>query len=223
METIFRLFLAPVLAAAAVLAIYFGAYAPYEKAALFVNAVQASSKATTLQEFKNDFNTALDFYSPIGQQEVQRFTGETIISIVDKKGTAPGVSQALVDYLNGIIHIDRPTDRGLDFTREYFLLADAYRLAWTKCHNPNDFAMAKKYYQGGLKLSPRRPQLLYGLLRLYAKADDTVQALRVAEKLHEYWPQDSKMACIIPELKKDVDSSLAVSLPKSTSTRSGNK
>lgn len=218
METFFKSVLAPVLIIAAVIALYLGAYLPYEKASLFINALQQSSQATSLQELENDFNAALQFYSPVGQQEVERYTGNQILSILGQKGITPQVSQALADYLGQVLHLDKPSTRGLDFTQEFLLAANAYQIAWMGDHSPADYALAEKYYQEGLKLSPTRPQLLYGLLQLYANGGQATQALQVAEEIHKYWPSDSQVASLIPELQKAASSTPAFNIAPVTSS-----
>ncbi len=216
METLFKSFVAPILVIAAILALYFGAYAPYEKASLFISALQQSSQATSLQEFENDFNAAIQFYSPVGEQEVERYAGDQIVNVLGQKGVSPQLSQALADYMGQITHVDKPTARGLDFTQEVLLVANAYQLAWVTTRAPNDLVLSEQYYKQGLELSPARPQLLYGLLQLYANAGMAEQALQVAEKVHEYWPTDTQVAALIPELQKAASSTPQIILSTST-------
>ena len=223
MEFFFKSVAAPILIIAAILALYFGAYAPFEKASLFIAALQSSSQATTLQEFENDFNAAIQFYSPVGEQEIERYAGDQIVNVLGQKGITPQLSQALADYMGQITHLSHPSARGLDITQEYLLVANAYQLAWMTTHNPTDFTASEKAYQSGLVLSPKRPQLLYGLLQLYTNAGMAAPALQVAEKVNKYWPSDAQVASLIPELRKAVSSTPQMILSTSTPATNGQK
>jgi tetratricopeptide (TPR) repeat protein len=220
MEFLFKSVLAPILVILAVIGLYLGAYLPYAKGGMFISALQEASQARTVQELEDAFNSALNFYSPVGQQETERYVGDQIVNILGQKGITPQISQALTDYLDKIIHIDYPTARGLDFTQEYLALANVHQINWINTKNPNDLALAEKYYQEGLQLSPVRPQFLYGLLQLYLNNGDAAQALPIAEKIHTLWPTDSQVTAMLPEIEKAVSSTPQLIVSTSTVTAS---
>ncbi len=220
MEFFFKSVLAPILVILAAIGLYLGAYLPYAKGGMFISALQQASQAQTLQGLEDAFNSALNFYSPVGQQETERYVGDQIVNILGQKGITPQISQSLTDYLDRMIHVDHPTDRGLDFTQEYLLLANAHQINWTTTKNPSEFALAEKYYEEGLQISPVRPQFLYGLLQLYLNDGDAAQALQVAEKIHALWPTDDQITAMLPEIQKAASSTPALTVSTSTVTAS---
>src|ERR1051325_9184908 len=67
----------------AVLAIYFGSYAPLHKAQLYIDALRQTSSVSTVKQFEDLFDPVFNFYSPIGNEEVPKFLSSDIVGILN--------------------------------------------------------------------------------------------------------------------------------------------
>ncbi len=170
--------------------LYSSAYLPYVKASLYTTASENISRYKTVDDFKNAFDKVFDFYSPIGQQEIERFLGVHILNIIRNTEQPKSVSGALVNYAEEIFHIDYPTYRGLNFVQNYIILGNIHLENWRRHHEPQDAVLAEKYFLDGLKSSPKRPQFLYGLFVVYTESNQKEKAISVDKEIMKYWPTD---------------------------------
>ncbi|MDI6820682.1 MAG: hypothetical protein QMD65_00690 [Patescibacteria group bacterium] len=173
----------------AVAAIFFGSYLPYQKAQLFINAYRAlgSSQQFSFDDFKTIFDRALNFYSPVGQEEEVRFLGNQILDLVQRKPPEE-ILKKLQIYAEETIGISIRDSRGLNYTQNFLILGGIYQMSWSFYKNPADLEKAISYYESGLKLSPDRPQFLFALFDLYRASGRNEDVKPVGEKIMKFWP-----------------------------------
>ena len=99
--TIFKKFVSLFSAAVIVFLMYFGSYLPFKKSQLLIDSMinLQSQKIRTLQDFFDNFNKPLDFFSPVGQEESIKVLGERIFPLIQNK-PPPEIARALLDYLD---------------------------------------------------------------------------------------------------------------------------
>lgn len=187
----FKYFIISILLIAAIAGLYLGSYLPLRKAGLFVTASVAAAQAKSLEEFVGPFDQVINYYSPVGQNETVRFFGNRVTEILRQKPPEE-VARVLVDYetkqMNSISE-----SRGLNYVQSVLILGDMSKIMWLNYKKPADFEKAVSYYEGGLKLSPNRPQYLYGLLELYKSNNQSEKVKEISDQIFTNWPDAGKL------------------------------
>src|SRR4030042_6523257 len=88
----------------AILSIVLGSVLPWMKARLYIDTLtdMRAGKIQTLDDFKTRFNRPLDFYSPIGGEEVVKFLGEQIAHLIMNNLPKEGGDSTLVPAMREI-------------------------------------------------------------------------------------------------------------------------
>jgi hypothetical protein len=201
-ETTKRLIAAGVAVAALAVLIY-GTYLPYRKSALYIQALEKSGEATSLDTFLVPFMSALSAPSPVGQEELVRNFGATVGTVVD--GASAGTNPTLVRALGAVLDdyakpvIERRS--GLSQAQTYYTMTTAYRIIDGHDETKNFRERYGKMLHRGVEISPDRPQFLYGLIDFEQRYGSNDLALQYAERVKELWPSDKNIDRVIRELK----------------------
>jgi len=179
--------LSPLLIIASLLGMYFGAFLPLKKSQLFIEAYSVFNSQPTLQGLEESFNKALDFYSPVGQEEERRYLGSRLLSLFTKQIPEP-VAGELVRYYESKFDFENEKNGGLNWTQNILILGNLRQAVWEIFKSDKDYQKAEEYYLKGLKLSPTRPQFLYGLQQLYKSKSETEKERQTTEKINALWP-----------------------------------
>ena len=183
--------------------LYTSAYLPYAKSSLYIAAMQGAGGATTLEDFLKPYDTAFNFWSPVGQPEMIRFFANNVLSfLTDQKQSLPEpIATALVNYTVDRIDADTLGNKGLNYTQLVLLEASILSSYGEKYNKPDALQKAEDLYKEGENLSPRRPQFLYGLFSLYAYENKPNEARPIGEEILKYWPQDTTVSNALANLK----------------------
>ena len=171
----------------ALLSIYFGSYLPLVKAQRFISALRAPIQS--IGDFKNNFNHAFDFYSPIGDEEAFKFLSSHTLRLISLKGQPEEVMREVVTYIE--------PQAFMNDVRHLLNLASIYVTLWRQYDNDADFQKAITYYEQILAIGPKLPHALYGLLDLYRLKGDTEKMREISEIILKYWPNDERVKQVL--------------------------
>ena len=183
--------------------LYLSAYLPYVKGSLYISALSEVQSATTLQDFITPFETAFNFWSPIGEpEEVRFFANNTLGMLTNQKQQLPEtVATALVDYTVQKLNSNPLGAKGLNYSQSILIEASILSAYGQEYKQASALQKAEELYQEGLQLSPKRPQFLYGLFSLYLAEGNAAAAKPIGEEILKYWPDDQNVAGIVGKLK----------------------
>lgn len=170
---------------------YFGSYLPLRKAMIFIDTMQASAGIKTIQDFEAGFSAPLDYPSPIGQEELVRNMGNTVLTTLSRVSDPRGVEEMIrfaEQYYAPIV----ARNRGMSFNQNLYLLGLINEYGYIKTGKSQYLDTATKYFEQSLALGPKRPQALYGLLDTYRLAGNLEGAKKIAEQIAVQWPTDAK-------------------------------
>ncbi|MGC9610780.1 MAG: tetratricopeptide repeat protein [Minisyncoccia bacterium] len=195
--------IAPALVVLSVLSLVFGEYLPFEKSKQLIISLNQAGNSTTLKDFEDTFNRVFDFYSPIGQPESIRFFGSQITGYLSHE-IPIDLSQGLTNYTDKVFQASENSVgfKGLNYTQTQLMLANVHYLNWVNAKNKADFDKTEEYYKEVVKLSPNRPQALYGLFQLYYSNKDVDNTLSMADKILSVWPDNQKLKDIVSPLRQ---------------------
>lgn len=179
---------------------YYGSFLPLRKSQAFIDTLKNISSVRSLQEFEDSFSAPLDAPSPIGQEELVRNTGNTILGLIQQNGSNPQLTDAVTQYLSKYYEPIMAKPRGLNFTQNLYVLGALNEIAYEKTGNPKYIEASKDYYAKGLEFSPKRPQFLYGLFGIYVTEKDFANAKIVGEKILSLWPTDDKVQTTLNQI-----------------------
>lgn len=185
-------------------ALYVGTYLPYRKSQLGILALYQIRQAKSVAEIEDRVNVALNYFSPIGQEEITSFITDTLtvlISRLDKTSAVQAASQ-LADYLETINEPIIKRGKGFNFTKALYALGRMNYFVWIQTNDTNFAAKSENYYKKCLKESPRRVECLYGIFELYGNQKNRLNdAIKAGEEILFYWPTDAKTMKIMNGLK----------------------
>jgi hypothetical protein len=170
---------------------YFGSYLPLRKAQMFIATLQGlqTSPATTLQDLETRISLPLDYPSPIGQEELVRNAGNSVLSFVQQNTNASATIE-LVNYLTMYYQplIDRGT--GMSFGQDLYLMGAVNEIAFARTGSTPLLAASQKYYEQAVALGPDRPQALYGLFDVYRAEGNLSSSIAIGNHILTNWPTD---------------------------------
>lgn len=176
----------------AILGIIFGAYLPFKKAQLYISSMYQMRSLKTPQDFEKVFDKLCAFYSPVGNDEIARLLGNSLINPIASPQNSEPASRYLVEYLEPKLQKDD--------VKHLLILAEMYFFLWQKSGNENDFLKSEEYYQKARNYGPQLPQVLYGLFDLYKQKGDLEKLKQIGETILKYWPEDEKTRAIYERL-----------------------
>jgi hypothetical protein len=197
-KLIIKQFILVTLIILAVLSIVFGSILPLMKAQGYISALTdlQSAKIHSVDQFKTEFGAVLDFYSPIGQEEIVKFLSESIMEMMinetQQTGKLGPVAPALVSFVEPYLFTNN--------VRHLLFAAEAYRTLWQATGNKDYFVKSYDYYQKAYAIGPKLPPVLYGMLDLYGLVGDRVDGKKIGEIILQYWPDDQGVANAIKSL-----------------------
>lgn len=186
-----RYIIASVLSILIVLTWYVGSYAPFQKSRIFVHVLSVKNSFQSVQELEDTFSGALDYSSPIGQEELVRNTGSYILSFAQQSDDAD-VIVPLVQYVTRYFDPIIARGRGMSFGQDLYLLGVLNEVTLVKTKDPKYLQAAHAYYAKALELGPRRPQPLFGMFDVYRFEGDAEGAKKIADQILAQWPTDTR-------------------------------
>jgi len=182
----------------AILSIVFGSILPLIKSQSYISALTdlQSAKIHSVDQFKQEFGAVLDFYSPIGQEEVVKFLSENIMEMMINEAQQTGklgpVAPALVSFVEPYLFQNN--------VRHVLFAAEAYKILWEASGSKDYFMKSQDYYQKAYAIGPKLPPVLYGMFNLYGLVGDKADAEKVGEIILQYWPDDKNVENIVKSL-----------------------
>ena len=169
-------------------ALIVGTYLPYRKSRAIVAVNKNLGGATTVERFLGVFGEALALRSPYGQEEAVLFVGEQLVKAIGAQGD-PRVANAIVAYAEKIF-ASLLNGRGSSPAKNLLSLGRIHHAAWMKTGDTAYAKRSEELYLRCLEASPRRPECLYALFRLYESGGQREQERLVGEEILRYWPDE---------------------------------
>lgn len=203
----FKNFIAVIVILFALALIYLSSYLPFKKASLYISALYKQAQSKDLDGFLKIIDEALKFWSPVGQPEMIKFFSNNLISALKSQQEKGRLTQAevkrVVDYTISILDSNPPGMRGLNYSQNLLIKATTL-LFYAQEYNDNEYLKkAEEVLKEGLRVSPRRPQFLYGLLAVYMRENNKEGIKDVASKILTYWPQDVRVKALLESLEEE--------------------
>lgn len=178
-------------------AMYFGSILPFRKSQLYINAQIGLSKGIrSLQEFNALFEPALDFYSPVGQDEVVSGYLRILIDLTEKQSNKD-VVDILIRQAEARMSPILEKQKGFSFSQNIYNLASIYAIAAIKFNDAIYYQKGVEMFRLGLEHSPNRAMFLFGLFNLYQFKGDEKGMKEIGETILKYWPGDEGIKNII--------------------------
>lgn len=199
MNSLLKQTIAGVITILAVLMMYFGSYLPLKKSQLYIRAMVdlQSGKVRSLQDFINAFYPALDFYSPVGQDEIVSYYVGAVMpnlinSVVSQTG-GPQVVEALLKDAEKWIDPVMKAGKGIGFSQNLYNFGSVYGLAAEKLNNDIYLQKSIYFFEEGLKSSPNRGLFFGGLFKDYQLKGDKAKIKEIGELILRYWPDNEEV------------------------------
>jgi len=177
----------------AIIAIIFGSVLPFYKARTYIYFLRTESGATkTVNEFKQSMGNVLDFYSPIGQEEVVRYLGNDILNVVLYGDNKEAADREMINYLTPYLFKNDP--------RHLILLGEYHRTLYLKYKTEADYQQSEEVYRKLLALGPKFPITLQNLFELYQTKDNKAGLKEIGETILKYWPDYQKIRDAIEKI-----------------------
>ena len=184
--------------------LYYGSFLPLKKSSAYIRALQNIGNAKTLKDFIDTVSVPLDMPSPVGQEELVRNVGGSILSLIKANGENAALTDAAVKFLMSYYEPILVRGRGMSFEQDLFIVGTMNEIAYLKTKDEKYLDNAVRYFEQGRELGPERPQFLYSLLDVYRLKSDIPRATEVAQKLIALWPNDTRLQAMfapVPEKK----------------------
>ena len=100
----------------------FGSYLPMRKAQIFIGTLQSfqATPPTSLQDLESRLSAGLDYYSPIGQEELVRNTANSVLGLV-QHGLDATTTADLMGFLNSYYDPILDRGKGMSFGQDLYL------------------------------------------------------------------------------------------------------
>lgn len=171
------------------LGIYYGSFLPLKKAQLYINAqIGLNNGIRSLDDFNNLFDPALDFYSPVGQDEIVTGYLRILMDLVGQQSDKK-VIDVLVKQAETRMAPILEKEKGFNFSQSIYNLAAIYSIAAVKFNDDTYYQKGVEMFRLGLKHSPNRKMFLYGLFGLYQFKGDENGMNEIGEIILKYWPE----------------------------------
>ena len=173
-----------------IFSIVFGSFLPLIKSRYYITAVKNLSSIKSVADFKNNFDKALKFYSPVGDEEVVKYLANVIFGIISNKNQSEEVSRELVSYIEPYLFENN--------VRHLISGGSLYFSLWVNYGGKDrDLEKAESYFLKAYQIGPKLPQVLYGLFDLYKESQQKEKAIKIAQEILSYWPEDKKVIEIL--------------------------
>lgn len=184
-------------------AAYYGSYLPYRKSTIFIETLSRLDQARTIDDFEAAISRALDFPSPIGQEELVRNTANIVMNAVERGAPDAKTLRELVDFLEGYYRPIIARGRGMSFGQNLYVLGVINQVAYLQTKDVGYLQASKEYYEKGYELGPKRPEVLYGLFDIYRIMGNREKAKAITEQIISQWPNDERIKSFYQEFLKE--------------------
>lgn len=184
-----------------VVAIYYGSYLPLRKSQMHINAVLnlQGGKVRTLENFNDLFNPVLDFYSPVGQDEITQHYLGILTNIINQQSDKAAIDILASQAENRMTPI-LEKGRGFNFNQNLYTLGLIYKIVALKFKDEGYYQKSVSIFWEGLKYSPNRLIFLEGLFNLYAAHGYNDKASEMGKIILEYYPNEERIKEILKNL-----------------------
>ena len=183
--------------------LYYGSFLPLQKSYAYIHALEAIGGAKTLKDFTDAISVPLNIPSPIGQEELVRNVGGSILSLIKANGENAALTDAGVQFLMGYYEPVLARRKGMSFEQDLFVVGTMNEIAYIKTKDEKYLGEAQRYFEEGRELGPERPQFLYSLFDVYRLKNDIPHAVEVAQKILTLWPDDERLkGMLVPATEK---------------------
>lgn len=173
---------------------YLGAYTPFARGQQYISALRKAPSTKTVQGFEENFRAALDYPSPIGDEELTKFLASDIIGFVSQSEQPEAVSRELTRFIEQYIFKNN--------VRHLLSIARIRFVLWQRFGGEEDYVAAEKYLLRALEFGPDVPPILYNLFEIYVAKNNMHAALRIAEEIAVRWPSDVRVQEFITAARK---------------------
>lgn len=185
----------------------FGSYLPMRKAEIYIATLQSFSvqPPQSLQDLEQRLSVGLDYYAPIGQEELVRNTANSVLGLV-QRGVGSSTTAQLMDYLNGYFDPILARGKGMSFGQDLYLMGAVNEIAFAQTGDPTYLQAAQKWFEEGHAMGPNRPQSLYGLFDVYRAEGNVSSTEMVAGQILTNWPTDTNVPMALASFLSSVKS-----------------
>jgi len=183
---------------------YYGNWLPLRKSQLFVAASREVQSVANFEEFAQVMRRPLDYPSPIGQQELVRNSVSSLIGLLrTPSGKDTALTSQVIAFTEKYYNPILTRDRGMSFGQDVYLLGVLYEVAALQTQNPAYFEKSKELFERSYRLSPHRPQTLYGLFDIYRFERNSAKVREVAERILRQWPNDEAIRSFLEKYEAE--------------------
>ncbi len=183
---------------------YYGSWLPFKKSEAFIVALKNLSSVKSVEEFEGVFDNVFARTSPIGDEElVRNFIG--IAGTLISNSNDPAIVARTVQFVDKHYQPVLKAGKGMSFTQNLYALGRFYQIAFLRTQDAHYLQLAIQNYREGERLSPARPQFLYGLFDMYRLAGDVTGVDEVSKKILALWPDDTRIPQALDEFAKRVE------------------
>jgi len=175
----------------ALTSIYSGAYKPLAKAQMYIKAQSGVPTYRTMEQLVTEFDKMFNFRSPIGQEEVIKFTNSNFGTLIMNENQSEIASLSLVQYVEDKIFEDNVV--------QLLQLAGMYGTLHSRFGRQEYLNKTEEYYKKVREIGPKLPHALYGLFNLYKRSGQTEKMKEIGGKILELWPSDEKVKQAVEE------------------------
>ncbi|MFA5870350.1 MAG: hypothetical protein WC842_00440 [Candidatus Paceibacterota bacterium] len=170
---------------ASALSFVYGAIKPYKKASAYVTAVKSSK--TSVDGYIQAFKYALEYPSPVGQDELIRFISSDIMNVIAEGKNDEAVEQKLTDFIH--IYADPKIESGvgMNYSQMIMMFGTMHMYKWKQHQKTDDLIFARNYFVQGYTINHDRPQFLIGLLNLYNASGQNDKANEIKQHITDLW------------------------------------
>ena len=161
--------------------LYLGALSPFVRGGAYIDATRSLSSINTVSEFEDQFDRSLTFPSPIGKEEIVKFLGNDILSLVSRSDQSEAVARELTQFIEP--HLFKNDVRHLLVGGQlHFVLWENYG------GDKNDLIVAERYFEEALAIGPKLPPILFTAREFYRTSDQREKLDEVNATILRYWP-----------------------------------
>lgn len=171
---------------------YYGNFLPLRMSQTFIATLRSLQSIKSLEEFENTVSVPLDIPSPIGKEELVRNTASIVMNLI-QQNDKPEVIAEVIKFLDHYYDPIIARGVGMSFEQNLYVLGTINQLAFVRTNDTSYFLKAKKYYEQGLALGPKRPQFLYGVFDIYRTEGNVQKAIEVHDRIIAQWPDDQRI------------------------------
>ena len=180
------------------IAMYMGSYLPLKKSQRYIKAILAfqSGKIRSLQDFNAVFDSVLNFYSPIGRDEVVSYYSGILMNVINQQSNEE-VVRALMKQGEDLTKPILEAGKGFSYSQNLYNFAMLYKVAALKLKSDVYLQKSINLFNEGLKNRPNRYIFLEGLFSVYQIGGDKVKMKEIGETILKYWPDKETIKQIL--------------------------